>query len=134
MAEKKPYVVDYDKKVITINDEVKITPIQEKDVYVFVAAGYKLRHKSVARQRVAEERAKKEKSVEEIEEILKPYEDLAKEFEEMKKGKGPGKGAFAAKSWYKNTAKPEIERREEAAAAAEAPAAPAEAPKEKKQK
>ena len=116
MASKKPYVVDYEKKVITINDEVKISPIEEKDVYVFVAAGYKLRHKSQARAKKAEERAKGQKTVKEIEEILKPYPELANTFADIKKGKGEGKGAFAAKSWYNNVAKAEVEKKEAEAA------------------
>ena len=67
--------------------------------------------KSEARAKKAKERADKQPTIAEIEEILKPYDDLAKEFEEIKKGKGKGKGAFAAKSWYNKKAVPEIENR-----------------------
>lgn len=103
--------VDSEKKVLTIDDSVKPSSRDQFLIENYLKVGYTIRFKSEARAKKAKERADKQPTVGEIEEILKPYDDLAKQFEEIKKGKGKGKGAFAAKSWYKNTALPEIEKR-----------------------
>ena len=58
MAEKY-YRVNTDNKTITINDKVKPSATEEKDVQLYLSAGYKLRHKSEARAEKARERAKK---------------------------------------------------------------------------
>ena len=103
--------VDTEKKVLTIDDSVKPTSRDQFLIDNYLKAGYTLRFKSEARAKKAKERADKQPTIAEIEEILKPYDDLAKEFEEIKKGKGKGKGAFAAKSWYNKKGKEEVEKR-----------------------
>lgn len=103
--------VDTEKKVLTIDDSVKPNSRDQFLIDNYLKVGYTIRFKSEARAKKAKERADKQPTIAEIEEILKPYDDLAKQFEEIKKGKGKGKGAFAAKSWYNKEAAPEIEKR-----------------------
>ena len=103
--------VDTEKKVLTIDDSIKPTSRDQFLIDTYVKAGYSMRFKSEARTKRAKERADKEPKIAEIEEKLRPFEDLLEKFEEIKKGKGQGKGAFAAKSWFKRIAIAEIEKR-----------------------
>lgn len=115
MADKKYYTVNAEKRVITIDDAVKGTKTDEKEIQMYIMGGYTIRHKSEKRVLTAKERADKEKdkfSKEKIEETLKKYPDLEKTYLEIKKGRDKGHGYFAAKSWYKEKALPIIEAKE----------------------
>ena len=103
---------DTKKKVLTIDDSVKPTARDQFLLDNYLKAGYTIRFKSEKRAEKAKERADKQKSIAEIEEILKPFPDLAEKFADIKKGKGKGKGAFAAKSWFNKEGKEEVEKRE----------------------
>lgn len=95
------YKVDVKRKFIIIDDTIKSTAAEEKDIDRYVAAGYIIKHKSQARAKKAIERASKDNLTNEI--IMKNLandEEAKKKYEEIKKGKGKGKGFFAAKKWY----------------------------------
>ena len=53
----KAYTINPDKKIITINDAVKPTVADDKDIALYVSAGYIIRHKSEKRAKVATKRA-----------------------------------------------------------------------------
>lgn len=95
---KKAYRVDLEKKIITIDDGVKATAAEEKDIAMYVAAGYKIRHKSVKRAKNAAERAAKDNLKDkDILEALKGDKENLAEYEKIKKEEG----FFKARSWYK---------------------------------
>ena len=100
MATKKAYTLNKEKKVITIDDNVKATRAEEKDIDRYVAAGYEIKHKSEKRAKAATKRADGLKD-ENIKEALKDDKKALAKYEEIKKGKGEGFGFFAAKSWDK---------------------------------
>lgn len=100
------YKVDAAKKTITIDDSVKATAAEEKDMAMYVAAGYIIKHKSQKRAKQAKERAAKETLTDAA--ILEALKDDAKglaKYKEIKEGKGEGTGFFAARKWYKDTYK-----------------------------
>ena len=96
----KAYTVKADKKIIIIDDSVKATAADNKDIAMYVAAGYVIRHKSVKRSEAASERADGLKD-EAIKAALKDDKKALEEYEAIKKRKGKGGGFFAAKKWYK---------------------------------
>ena len=98
------YKVDPEKKTITIDDTVKATAAEEKDIDRYVAAGYIIKHKSQKRAKQAAERAAKDTLTDEaIQKALANDEKGLKKYLEIKGGKGKGTGFFAAKKWYKDT-------------------------------
>lgn len=100
------YKVDPEKKTITIDDTVKATAAEEKDIDRYVAAGYIIKHKSQKRAKQAAERAAKDTLTDEaIQKALANDEKGLKKYLEIKGGKGKGTGFFAAKKWYKDTYK-----------------------------
>lgn len=100
------YKVDAEKKIITIDDTVKATAAEEKDIDRYVAAGYIIKHKSQKRAKQAAERAAKDTLTDEaIKEALKADKEGLAKYEAIKGGKGKGTGFFAAKKWYKDTYK-----------------------------
>lgn len=100
------YKVDPEKKTITIDDTVKATAAEEKDIDRYVAAGYIIKHKSQKRAKQAAERAAKDTLTDEaIQKELANDEKGLKKYLEIKGGKGKGTGFFAAKKWYKDTYK-----------------------------
>ena len=97
---KKAYTVNADKKVITIDDSVKATAADNKDIAMYVSAGYIIRHKSVKRSKAATKRADNLKDAD-IKAALKDDKKALDEYEAIKKKTGKGGGFFAAKKWYK---------------------------------
>ena len=98
------YKVDAAKKTITIDDSVKATAAEEKDIDRYVAAGYIIKHKSQKRAKQAAARAAEDKLTDAaIQEALKNDAAGLKKYLEIKGGKGKGTGFFAAKKWYKDT-------------------------------
>lgn len=95
------YRVDAAKKIITIDDSVKATAADDKDIAMYVAAGYVIKHKSQKRAKQAAERADSltDKA---IKEALKDDKKALAEYEAIKKQQGKGGGFFAAKKWYKD--------------------------------
>ena len=102
MATQKAYRLDTKKKIVVLNDEVKLTDIEQADIDMYVRNGWILKHKSVAKSVKAKETAA-ETAVYTKEYIRKELEkDEAKlaQFEAILKGKGKGHGWFAAKAWF----------------------------------
>lgn len=95
------YKVDAAKKIITIDDSVKATAADDKDIAMYVAAGYVIKHKSQKRAKQAAERADSLTDAA-IKEALKEDKKALAEYESIKKQKGKGGGFFAAKKWYKD--------------------------------
>ena len=98
----KVYTVNADKKTIIIDDSVKATAADNKDIAMYVAAGYIIRHKSAKRAKAAAKRADSLKD-ENIKEALKDDKKALAKYEAIKKQKGKGGGFFAARKWYKDT-------------------------------
>ena len=97
------YKVDAEKKIITIDDTVKATAAEEKDIDRYVAAGYIIKHKSQKRAKQAAARAKEDKLTDkDILEALKADKEGLEKYKAIKAGKGKGTGFFAAKKWYKD--------------------------------
>ena len=114
MADKKYYSVNTEKKVITIDNSVIPTKEDEREIQMYINGGYKLRRKSEKRAEKAKERSVKDgmdKAT--IDATLEKYPDYKKVFDEIKSGRGKGKGYFAAKKWYKDIALPEIKKEAE---------------------
>ena len=98
------YKVDPAKKTVIIDDSVKATAAEEKDIDRYVAAGYIIKHKSQKRAKQAADRAAKDTLTDAaIQEALKSDAAGLKKYLEIKGGKGKGTGFFAAKKWYKDT-------------------------------
>ena len=96
----KAYTINQEKKIITINDAVKATAADDKDISFYVAAGYIIRHKSVKRAKSAAKRAESLNDAA-IKEALKDDKKALEKYEAIKKQSGKGGGFFAAKKWYK---------------------------------
>ena len=96
----KAYTINPDKKIITINDAVKPTVADDKDIALYVSAGYIIRHKSEKRAKVATKRADNLNDAT-IKEALKDDQKALEIYEAIKKQTGKGGGFFAAKKWYK---------------------------------
>ena len=96
----KAYTINPDKKIITINDSVKPTAADDKDIALYVSAGYIIRHKSEKRAKVATKRADNLNDAT-IKEALKGDQKALETYEAIKKQTGKGGGFFAAKKWYK---------------------------------
>lgn len=94
--------VDSKKKVLTIDDSITPNSRDQLLIDTYTRVGYTIRFKSEARAQKAKERAEKQLTVEEIEELVKPHADLSEEYYRIKKGKGVGHGVFSAKSWFKD--------------------------------
>lgn len=101
MANKKAYTVNTEKKIITLDDSVKLTAAEEKDITRYVNAGYLIKHKSKKKSEQATKRANTNISNEEIIKALENDEKGLAKYNEIKKGSGKGNGFFAARSWYK---------------------------------
>lgn len=100
------YKVDAAKKIVVIDDSVKATAAEEKDIDRYVMAGYIIKHKSQTRARQAAARAAKDTLTDAaIKEALKDDQKGLEKYLEIKGGKGKGTGFFAAKKWYKETYK-----------------------------
>ena len=100
------YKVDAEKKIITIDDTVKATAAEEKDIDRYVAAGYIIKHKSQKRAKQAAVRAAKDTLTDEaLKTAVKDDAEGLKKYETITAGKGKGTGFFAAKKWYKDTYK-----------------------------
>ena len=97
----KAYTVNPDKKVITIDDSVKASAADNKDIAMYVSAGYIIRHKSAKRSKAAAQRADNLKD-KDILAALKDDKKALEEYEAIKKKTGKGGGFFAAKKWYKD--------------------------------
>ena len=97
---RKAYTVKADKKIIIIDDSVKATAADDKDIAMYVAAGYVIRHKSAKRAKAAAQRADSLTDAA-IKEALKDDKKALAEYEAIKKKQGKGGGFFAAKKWYK---------------------------------
>lgn len=93
------YKLNKEKKIIIIDDN-NITSVEKDDVSMYVAAGYTIKHKSEKRAAAAKGRAET-LSKEDILKALETDTEAKKTFENICKGKGTGKGFFAAKKWYK---------------------------------
>ena len=100
----KAYTINPDKKIITINDAVKPTVADDKDIALYVSAGYIIRHKSAKRAKVAAKRADSLNDAV-IKEALKDDKKGLETYETIKKQSGKGGGFFAAKKWYKEYSK-----------------------------
>lgn len=96
----KAYTVNPDKKVITINDSVKATAADDKDIKFYVGAGYIIRHKSAKRAKAAAKRADILKDSD-IKAALKDNKEALAKYESIKAKQGKGGGFFAAKKWFK---------------------------------
>ena len=101
--EAKFYTLDDKKKVIVIDKSVIPTAADETMLRVYLGQGYKIREKSAKRAEAMAKKANADLSNEAIVEALKDKPDLLKQYEEIRTGKGKGKGFFAARSWYKET-------------------------------
>lgn len=93
------YKLNTEKKIIIIDDN-NITSVEKDDVAMYVAAGYTIKHKSEKRSAAAKGRAET-LTKESILKALKANTEAKETFENICKGKGTGKGFFAAKKWYK---------------------------------
>lgn len=91
--------VDTKRKVLTIDDSVEPNKRDQLLIDSYLKVGYTIRFKSQDRTQIAKERAEKNLKVEDIKEIFTDFPELLEEFEEIKSGRGKGKGAFAALSW-----------------------------------
>lgn len=100
----KAYTVKADKKIIIIDDSVKASAADDKDIAMYVAAGYVIRHKSAKRAKAAAERVDGLKDAD-IKEALKDDKKALAKYEEIKTTSGKGGGFFAAKKWYKEYTK-----------------------------
>ena len=100
--EVKYYVVDKEKKTITIDKSVKATEGDLDYVKLLLSTGYELREKSAKRAKTASERAKKEKwDNKAIQEFLKDKPDDLETYLGILKGKEEGHGFFKARAWFK---------------------------------
>lgn len=114
---KKAYTVNSKKKTITIDDNIALTAIDEKDISMYVNGGYTIRHKSEKRALKATVRVNQNKLSDDIitkvlAEDKKPFvienhEFYSKEtrtpleiYEDIKHSKVKPKGYFSAKSFY----------------------------------
>ena len=95
------HLLDISLKIITINDAVKPTVADDKDIALYVSAGYIIRHKSEKRAKVATKRADNLNDAT-IKEALKDDQKALETYEAIKKQGGKGGGFFAAKKWYKD--------------------------------
>ena len=98
------YKVDAAKKTITIDDNVKATAAEEKDIDRYVAAGYIIKHKSQKRAKQAKDRAAKDKMKDaDIQKALTDMGEAGKAIldEYLAKKKDKDQGFFAAKKYYK---------------------------------
>ena len=95
------YKVDAAKKIITIDDSVKATAAEEKDIVMYVNAGYVIKHKSQKRAKQAAARADSLTDAA-IQAALKDDKKALEEYKKIKATKGKGGGFFAAKKWYKD--------------------------------
>ena len=100
----KAYTLNPDKKIITINDKVKATAAETKDIALYVAAGYIIKHKSEKRAKAAAKRADSLTDAA-IKAALNDDKKAMEIYEGIKKGSGKGSGFFAARKWYKDTYK-----------------------------
>lgn len=96
----KAYTIKADKKIIIIDDSVKATAADDKDISMYVAAGYVIRHKSVKRAKAAAKRSDSLKDAD-IKEALKDDKKGLAQYEAIKRKREGGGGFFAAKKWYK---------------------------------
>lgn len=96
---KKHYSVNPERKVITIDDSIKATKQDEKDIALYLSVGYTLRHKSEARAEKAKKRATGMTKEAILNELAGDKEGLAT-FNSFFDSKGTGKGFFAARKWY----------------------------------
>lgn len=99
--EAKFYTLDSKKMTITVDKSVMPTAADEAMLRTYIGLGYKLREKSAKRAAAMADKANADLSNEAIVEALKDKPDLLKQYEEIRTGKGKGKGFFAARSWYK---------------------------------
>lgn len=104
MADKKPYLtVNYDAMTFTVNDAEKPTAQDEADIARFLRAGFKMRHKSVARTANATEKAVKDADILEAlkdnAEALAKYKAIKADTSKSADGKRNG-GFFKAKAWF----------------------------------
>lgn len=95
----KAYTINPEKKTITIDDSVKATAADNKDIGMYVAAGYIIRHKSKKRAAAAEKRASS-LSNEDILKALESNDEALKKYNAIKTKRGKGGGFFAARKWY----------------------------------
>lgn len=93
------YKLNTEKKIIIVDDN-NMTSAEKADVVAYVGAGYIIKHKSEKRSAAAKRRAET-LSKEDILKALETDTEAKKTFENICKGKGTGKGFFAAKKWYK---------------------------------
>lgn len=93
------YKLNTEKKTITIDDSVKATAAEEKDIALYVAAGYVIKHKSKKRAANAAKRADGLSNAD-IEKALAGNKEALAEYKKIKAAKGKGGGFFAAKKWY----------------------------------
>ena len=98
MADKKAYTVNPDKKVITIDESVKMSDRDDKDITRYMSVGYTIRYKSKDRVKKATERAQADNLTDKA--ILEALNGDEKKKAEYIKVKKEG-GFFKAKSWYK---------------------------------
>lgn len=96
----KYYSLNPDKKTITINDKVKASAADQKDIALYVAAGYIIKHKSEKRAKAAAKRADSLTDAA-IKAALKDDKKALETYEAIKKQSGKGGGFFAARKWYK---------------------------------
>ena len=96
----KAYTVKPDKKILIIDDSVKATAADDKDIAMYVAAGYIIKHKSIKRAKAAAQRADSLTDAA-IKEALKDNKEALEKYSAIKKQQGKGGGFFAAKKWYK---------------------------------
>ena len=97
---KAAYRLNTEKKIIIIDDSVKMTAAEDKDIDRYVRVGYTIKHKSASRSKAATARADGLKDAD-IKAALKDDKKALETYEAIKKTKGEGGGFFAAKKWYK---------------------------------
>lgn len=92
---KKPYRLDSTKKTITIDTKAKQTVSDEKAIAMYVAAGYIIKYKSLAKAKLAKERSN-DITAAEIRNELANDKDALKEFNRLMSNGG----FFAARKFY----------------------------------
>lgn len=114
---KKAYTVNTKKKTITIDDNIELTKIDEKDISMYVNGGYTIRHKSEKRALKATVRVNQNKLNDKIitnvlKEDKKPFVIVGHEFydketrtaleiyDDIKHSNVKPYGYFSAKSFY----------------------------------
>ena len=117
MAKKQAYKIDRTKKTITIDTTVKQSINDEKEIAMYVSAGYVIKHKSLAKAKQAKERSDSITAADIRNELANDKEAL-KEFNRLMSNGG----FFTARKYYNSYLEQQKPKRGRKTATAEAEA------------